>query len=212
MMSTSTERSTRIALVLALCLPFAGCATTGAPPPSGFLSGYEDMTVDPNDPSLLWWEREGFDWTRYRGVILEPVVVDLHGDSSRDGVSAEELEKLTAAFRAAVVKELGDGYRVTDTPAPDVLRVRCAITDVIPVRPALNAVTSLVAVVNADIGGAAIEVEFLDSVTGERLAAGADRKLGRRVDGVAGLMKYGQARRAFRNWANDLRFALETNP
>ncbi|HVY04663.1 MAG TPA: DUF3313 domain-containing protein [Burkholderiales bacterium] len=149
---------------------------------------------------------------RYRGVILEPVAVRYHPGAARDAVSPEEIGKLTDTFRSAVVKALGNDYRVTDSPAADVLRVRCAITDVIPVRPTLNVVTSLAVFVNADIGGAAIEVEFLDSETGERLAAGVDQKRGGRIDGVAGFTRLGQAQRALRDWATELRTALETNP
>lgn len=82
----------------------------------------------------------------------------------------------------------------------------------IPVRPALNAATSLVAFVPVDVGGASIEVQFLDSETGERLAAGVDQKLGTTIDGIASFQRFGQAQQAFRDWARDLRVALETNP
>jgi hypothetical protein len=190
----------------------AGCATAGPPPVSGFLGSYDAFAADPRDSSLLWWEREDFDWTRYSGVILEPVTVFYHPEAARSEIRPEELLKLTTMFREAVVEALGDDYSVTDLPAADVLRVRCAITDVIPVRPALNALTSVVAMVAVDVGGAAIEVEFLDSVTGERVAAGVDQKLGSPLDGLSGLTRLGAARAAFRDWAEDLRAALETNP
>ncbi len=194
------------------CLLIAGCVTARPPPPSGFLGSYDELRVDPADESLRWWEREGFDWSRYRGVLLEPIAVYYHPEAGSREIRPDELKKLTDSFREAVVTQLGTDYRVTDESAPDVLRVRCAITDVIPIRPALNAAASLVAFVAVDVGGAAIEVEFLDSVTGERLAAGIDQKLGRRIDGPAGLTRVGQARRAFDEWAHELRVALETNP
>jgi hypothetical protein len=202
----------RATAIGAVSLLFAGCATTGPPPPSGFLGSYDHLRVDPADDSLLWWEREGFDWTSYRSVILDPVAVYYHPQASEREIRPDELKKLTDSFRAAVVEHLGDDYRVTDEPGADVLRVRCAITDVIPVRPALNAFTSLVAFVAVDVGGAAIEVEFLDSTTGERLAAGVDRKLGKSIDGMASIQRLGQARQAFDDWARELRAALETNP
>lgn len=205
----SVNHTLRIA---ALGLLLAGCATVGPPPPSGFLGSYDDFRVDPADESLLWWEREAFDWSRYRGVILEPVAVYYHAQASEREIRPDELKKLTDSFREAVIAHLGDDYRVTDEPGADVLRVRCAITDVIPVRPVLNAVTSLAAFVAVDVGGAAIEVEFVDSVTGERLAAGVDQKLGKQIDGMAGFTRLGQARQAFDDWARDLRVALDTNP
>jgi hypothetical protein len=202
----------RFTAIGAVSLALTGCATMGPPPPSGFLSSYDGLRADPADDSLLWWERDGFDWSAYRGVILEPIAVYYHPESSDREIRPDELKQLTDSFREAVIAHLGDDYRVTDEPAADVLRIRCAITDVIPVRPALNAFTSLVAVVAVDVGGAAIEVEFLDSVTGERLAAGVDKKLGKQIDGMASMQRLGQARRAFDDWARELRVALETNP
>jgi hypothetical protein len=145
-------------------------------------------------------------------VILEPVAVYYHPEAAEREIRPDELKKLTDSFREAVVAHLGGDYRVTDEAAADVLRVRCAITDVVPVRPVLNATTSLVALVAADVGGAAIEVEFLDSVTGERLAAGVDQKLGKHVSGWTGLTRLGQASQAFDDWARELRVALEENP
>jgi Protein of unknown function (DUF3313) len=201
-------------LVTVYCstMVIAGCASNAPPPMSGFLGSYDAFAADPRDPSLLWWERENFDWTRYKGVILEPITVFYHPESVGSEIRPEELLKLTEVFREAVVEAFGDDYSVTDLPGGDVLRVRCAITDVIPVRPALNALTSTFAMVAVDVGGAAIEVEFLDSVTGERLAAGVDQKLGSPVGGVSGLTRLGAARAAFRDWALELRAALETNP
>ncbi len=203
---------TQATALSAFCLLFAGCATTGPPPVSGFLTSYEGLEADPKDSSLLWWERDGFDWTSYRSVILEPIEVYYHPQAAGEAIRPDELKKLTDTFRDAVVEALGDDYRVTDERGADVLRVRCAITDVIPVRPALNALTSFVAMVPIDVGGAAIEVEFFDSVSGERLAAAVDQKLGSPLDSRASLTRLGAARQAFRDWARDLRAALETNP
>lgn len=211
MMQTKPRRAGVAALLIAASFT-AGCATTRPPPLSGFLGDYTGFTVDPADPSLLWWEREGFDWARYRAVLLDPIAVYYHADAEGREIVPDELKQVTDRFRAAVVAELGDAHAVTDSPAADVLRIRCAITDVIPVRPALNAVTSLVGFMPIDIGGASIEVEFLDSQTGERLAAGVDQKTGRALGGFASFKRYGHAEQAFRAWAKDLRAAFDTHP
>lgn len=208
-MSNSCNAS--LALCLASCL-LVGCASVGPPPLSGFLGNYEEFRVDPRDASLLWWERADFDWRRYRGVMLDPVTICFHPLASDRRIRPDELVRLTEAFRDAVVAELGQDYVVTDEPAPDVLRVRCAITDVVPVQPVVNLVSELSLFVAVDIGGAAIEVEFLDSTSGERLAAGVDQKFGRSIDCIGGLTRLGHARRAFDAWARDLHVALETNP
>jgi hypothetical protein len=211
-MTSAIKRVPRAAAICSLTLLFAGCATVGPPPPSGFLGDYAELRVDPGDDSLLWWEHEGFDWSRYSGVILEPVTFYYHAQASDREIRPDELKQLADAFREIVIAELGDAYHVTEEPGADVLRVRCAITDVIPVRPALNAVTSIATFVAIDVGGAAIEVEFVDSLTGERVAAGVDRKVGKRINGITGLTRFGQADEAFHAWARDFRRALDTNP
>ena len=202
--------ATAVGAVAALLV--AACATVNPPPVSGFLGDYSGLVPDPNDRSLLWWERADFDWTRYRGLILEPVGVYYHPEAQSKEILPDELKKLTDAFRASVIEQLGDDYPIVADAASDVLRVRAAITDVVPVRPALNAATSFVGFVAVDVGGASIEVEFLDSVSGERLAAGVDQKLGSRLGGPASFARLGQARAAFDAWAKELRVALETNP
>ena len=190
----------------------AGCATTGPPEVSGFLGTYEDFDVDPADESLLWWEQDSFDWSNYRAVMLDPVTIYFDPEAQGREIVPDELKKLTDGFREAVIEELGDAYPVVDKPANDVLRIRCAITDVVPSNAALNVATSVIAFVPVDMGGAAIEVEYLDSTTGERLAAGVDQKLGTPFDGVRGFTRLGHARGAFREWAKELRVALDTNP
>jgi hypothetical protein len=198
---------------VALCVLLAGgCATTRPSEPSGSSAIQEPLAVDPNDPSLLWWERDGFDWSRYRGVILEPVEVRLNQNGSAKEVSAQDAADLAEDFRAIVIEELSGQYAIATGPAPDVLRIRCALTEVRPAHPAVNVITSLVAFVPMDIGGAAIEVQFIDSMTGERVAVGIDRKRGSILPGLEGLTRYGHARQAFRKWARELRVAMDTNP
>ena len=190
----------------------AGCATMRPPEPSGFLDDYSLLEATSEDPSLLWWERPDFNWTDYRALMIDPVAIYFDPVGQDREVSPAELAQLATEFQAAVLEVLGDDYPVVTAPGIDVLRVRCAITDVIPVRPGLNVATSLVAFVPLETGGASIEVEFVDSVTGERLAAGVDQKIGSRLNASTGFSKFGYAGDAFRTWATELRAALDTNP
>lgn len=209
----SNQRLRRLLrLSMAYLLLAGGCAATTPPQVSGFLGNYQGFETDPSDESLLWWETTEFDWSNYKGVSLDPVAIYFHPEAQGREILPDELKKLTDAFREAVMEELGDAYPVVNSASDDVLRIRCAITDVVPSNATLNVATSLVAFVPVDMGGAAIEVEFLDSVTGERLAAGVDQKLGTPFDGVSGFTRLGHARGAFREWAKELRVALETNP
>ncbi len=89
--------------------------------------------------------------------MVDPVVIYFDPSAEDREILPDELKKLTDGFREAVIEELGDTYPVVDNPAADVLRIRCAITDVVPSNAALNVATSLVAFVPVDMGGAAIE-------------------------------------------------------
>ena len=51
------------------------------------------------------------------------------------------------------------------------------------------------------LGGASAEGEVLDSLTGKRIIAGADSRMGDRVDFKAGLSKFGHAKQVIEFWA-----------
>jgi hypothetical protein len=140
------------------------------------------------------------------------VLVHYHPRAGSKAIHPDELQKLAEYFREAVVTELADSYPVTKESGPDVLRVRTAITDVVPANPALNVATTLVAFVPLGLGGAVIEAEFIDSVSGERLAAMVERKKGSPTDLKGGFTERGHARTAFREWSVDLEHALKTHP
>lgn len=193
-------------------LMLAACNTT-PPAHSGFLDDYSTLKPDKyGKAALLWSEKPGFDWKKYNTVMLDPVVIYYHPEAGSRAIQPEELQKLAVYFHDAVVTELKGSYEVSKTAGPRVLRIRCAITDVVAANPALNVVTTVVAFVPLDMGGAAIEAEFLDSVTGERLAAMVERKKGSPLNLPGGFTELGHAKAAFREWGRELKTALQTGP
>lgn len=90
----------------------------------------------------------------------------------------DELKRLTDYFRNVVIEAVEDAYPVVDAPGPGVLRIRTAITDVTPTNPLVNIATVAAILLPLDLGGAAIEAGFLDSISNERLAALVDRNKG----------------------------------
>jgi hypothetical protein len=82
----------------------------------------------------------------------------------------------------------------------------------VPANPALNVATALVAFVPLDLGGAAIEAEFVDSVSAERLAAMVERNKRSPKNFKGGFTELGHARTAFQEWAVELEQALKTHP
>jgi len=197
-----------------VCVFFvSGCATT--PPGSGFLGDYSKLHEDRyGDRSLQWYEKEGFNWNRYRKVMLDPVVLYYHPDAEFRQIDPEAVKKLADYFREVVAQELADDYPIVTSPGPEVLRVRAAITEIVPANPALNIVTTAVAFVPLDMGGAAIEAEFLDSQTNEVQAAMVDKKMGNPLDPrfYRGFTTMGYANAAFEAWAAELKKALQSNP
>lgn len=187
----------------------AGCATT--PPHSGFLRDYSELRPDPEDKTLLWWEKENVDWKRYKRLMIDPVVIYLHPKAKNRQIDPDVLKKLTDYFRNTIIEEVQDIYPVVDKPAPDVLRIRAAITDLIPANPLINIVTTVGLWVPVDMGGAAMEGEFLDSTTNELLGAVVDMKKGTPLDinMFKGFTTWGYAKGAFRDWAKLLRESLE---
>lgn len=202
-----------IVLLFVFVMAFAGCATV--PPKSGFLSDYSKLHEDRyGKKSLLWWEKASFEWRKYRKLMLDPVTVHFHPEAKPRQIEPEAVNELTDYFREAVEKELAGEYFIVTTPGPDVLKIRAAITEIIPANPAVNIVTTLAVFVPLDMGGAAIEAEFLDSQTHEVLAMMVDKKMASPVDlrFYRGFTTMGHARGAIEAWAVELKKALKTNP
>ncbi len=181
-----------------------------APIGSGFLEHYDDLEPDPTSKGRFWFERPGFDWRNYHRVAIDPI--SIHLEPNRQEINDRQVRALTDYFADAVRNELGDAYPLTQSSGPDVLRIRAAVTDLEPARPLLNLLTALAVPMRFDVGRASIEVELLDSVTGERLAAMMDTKRGSKLKVWQGFSRWSDTRGAFRAWARELRVALETNP
>jgi hypothetical protein len=188
----------------------SGCAK--APPKSGFLQNYADLHQDPEDKSLFWYERLDVDWKKYPKLMIDPVVVYLHPEAQNRQIDPEALSVLTEYFRNAVIREVQDAYLVVDKPGPDVLRIRAAITDLIPANPLINTTMVLVVGLPVDMGGASMEAEFLDAATNKPLGAVVDKKVGIPVnpeDYLVGFTKWGHAKTACDAWAELLRESLD---
>lgn len=198
-----------LAVFLMGLIGLQGCAT--APRQTDYFGNDIELKPDPKDSSLLWWENTDFNWHNYNKVILDPISIRMDAATVDRKFNPEDIASLSRDFKNAVVEKLGPEL-VATTPGPDILRIRAAITDIDTSNPVLNIVTTAVAFVPMDMGGASIEVEFLDSVSGERLAAMADRKTGTPIQLISGFKRFGHTREVFDRWAEELKSALENNP
>ncbi|RKN81191.1 DUF3313 domain-containing protein [Ulvibacterium marinum] len=200
------------ALSFIFMIILVSCTATKSPSNSGFLEDYSRLRADQNgDRSMQWWEKKDFNWSQYRKIILDPVILYYHTEAKGKKIDPEKEKKLTDYFRNAVEKKLANEYPIVITPGPDVLRIRTAITEIIPASPAINYPAMAVAFFPIDMGGAVIEVEFLDSETNEVIATMVDKKMGSPFKPRA-FSRMGYTRAAFDGWAKELRIALDTNP
>jgi hypothetical protein len=123
----------------------------------------------------------------YNALIVEQPEIFFDPDSKYQGIEPDSLERLADDLAAAFTGELEGVYEVTDEAGPDVLRVRWALTNLrlkykwsknplsyTPVGAGIHAVRKARrddTTKKAALGGVMLELELLDSQTGERLAA-----------------------------------------
>ncbi|MCP4256727.1 MAG: DUF3313 domain-containing protein [Planctomycetes bacterium] len=176
---------------------------------SGFLKDYSQLEPWDGDKDVMVYQKPDVNWKQYKRLMIDPIEVAYHPDTKSSKVTSEELVKLKDYFHEKLVKAVDDGYPVTNTPAPDVLRIRVAITDVKPTNTAVNVVSSAAIFVPVSMGGAAIEAEFIDSVTKERLYACAEQRVGVPVNMIEGMGKFSHTKPSFKYWAKELRKWLD---
>ncbi|MBM4082467.1 MAG: DUF3313 domain-containing protein [Planctomycetes bacterium] len=208
--------ATACTVLLAAVIPLQmlGCSTK-PPRYSGFLGDYSNLKPDPQESSILYWEKPNVDWKRYTRLMIDPAAVYWHPEAKGTDIDPAELKALADYFRTTVVDAVKDRYPVVEQPGPDVLRIRAAITDVIPAGRAVNVAVSAAVLfpMAVDVGGASMEVMFLDSVTNDRLATAVDSRRGSwwkpKDQWWRGYTKHGHTKSAFEQWAKLLRESLD---
>lgn len=209
---------TKSCAVLAF-LFLAGCASSPAPNLVFLGSGIELQSV-PGHPSTRSWSSRPAALADYHSFLFDPVVVSLGKAAPEYESSADESKVLSEHLRTAFTDELTrGGYVIVDKPGDGVLRVRAAITELVPVHPSKNlgakAIGSFlgpggILIPTIDIGQAAIEVDMRDSNTNARVAAFADRKTGRKyLGGLNSYRRWGDVESAFTAWAREFRARLD---
>ena len=153
------------------------CVLTKSPSGSGHLVNYSSLRPDPEVKGIYTYQNprinpEQFP-AQYTALTIDPIIVYFHRDAIGLGINPEELKSLMDYFRSELVQTLKERYLISDTPGAEVLRIRLAIADVAPSKPRL---TTHPAKTAFGLDKASLEAEFLDSKTGERMAAVMDTR------------------------------------
>lgn len=150
------NRALCFGLTLTALLGAAGCSTP--PPVSGFLSDYSNLR---NDNGTMRFVSPRL--ARYTAFIIDPVV--MRAPLGNNKLTPEQTAQVVAYFEQSLAKALeAHGYPVTTHPGPGVARFRIAVTDI-------TESTWWLKITGMGGGGAAMEGEVVDSVTGIQLGA-----------------------------------------
>ncbi len=183
------------ALTAVVSLAVSSCSTGGRSP-SGFLDNYSQLDLGYGTAdTVASFLKPGVNLQKYDSVMFDPVTTVV----ATTGISTEVKEQLAAYLSASLRSQVSGNIRVVNTPGATTLRVRTAFTDVIEGVKAGPAITTVhsnpqarlsgqlgSAEVAAFVSNVSFEGEILDSVTGERISALIDHRIGVKREATAG--------------------------
>jgi len=189
--------------VAAMLVLVAGCAShpaassaPNAQPAPVFLAHVESLRPSP-DHADRWYDlsrRLG----NYGAFIVEKPEIMPDRAMRGAALTTEQREMLASSYQDEMRQALSTIYSVTDSPGPGVARIRSAIT---AVARSVNKATGA-----RQDGGANREMEIVDSVSGERLAAVIELDIGQDEHAPGTDRPFHDARATFTHWS--ARFTL----
>lgn len=209
-------------LIIVVMLSLCACASGGKQPTTDFNpadhflgADYARLQAVPELKGGLGWRSPEFKAADYTAMYIAPVKLWNAENMVKDsGLKMDDLNLLAKYFHD-VLTHVPDGKKLqlAAQPGPGVITVQAAVVEVEASSPVSNALTSVVPIgilLSAGkqvatgqamgVGKCAVEVKFVDAVTGKNLALFADTKVGKKYDS-AGFTKTGQTEEAMNEWA-----------
>lgn len=167
---------------------------------SGFLRDYTMLTSNPIHKGSLIYRSDKFG--SYSKFLIDTPqflpTVTVRGVA----INSSSAAQLASDLKAAASDALGINFTVTDRPGEGVARIRLAITQIAESDHEANATMS-------KVGGASVEMEIIDSITGELIAAATESDAVTTLDpDFRATSPYYDARLVFQHWAARLSKAL----
>lgn len=208
-----------ITAVLTISISFiiSGCNVYDSACNTGYLSDYSKMQevngIAAIEGSNFRYKDKSVQKGEYKYIIVEPVVVQLQKESkaaiaqSKGKLKGQDVNDLSIYLYSAIIDAIKDsGYKIVYTSGKGVAKIRVAITD-------LRKTNLLQLIPNARIttgvgtGGAAIESELVDSVSGQQILAAQEYHPGSRVP-FTRLNDWGGAQYAMDVWVSEFKKQL----
>jgi hypothetical protein len=186
---------------------------------AGFLSDYARLKPNPNFENTVTYVRDdpAKNIHKYVAVMVEPVAIYVATDDASKAMPDRGRTALANYFRQSIIWAVNEAFPVVTEPGPLVLRLRSALIGVDvggatgqDQKPGGDALERTV-----NIGKVGVEMELVDSQTGEQIVAAVDRQtLGENaVIGSANFSrdeKFQEAVRACRGWSLRLREFMDS--
>ena len=174
------KRSLLIAGLLSMSLHQAIAAD------SKFIDNMPQLAKDSERAGAMIWTKPGMNRAVYTKVMIEPITIFISPNSEYQDLDANELKALADGFNETLIKTLEPEIAVLNKAGPGVMYMRAALTNVKLAKKKRGLLSytpiGLVATAVADAAGArislkdaAVEIEMLDSTTGERLGVLVDK-------------------------------------
>lgn len=217
-------------LLLAVVLPgflpaLLACSTTTKMrrvEESGLLGDYSQLQEGGRDRAQLVYVDSAADFGKYRAIIIDPVRIYAAEGSPLRRLSPEQADALAKYLENSLHEQLSQDYKIVTEPGPETLRLRAAITEakgslvvldtvstLVPQMLAVSTLKRLLTGTHTAVAKTRGEMELLDSVSGERLAAGVDARAGNKVTlRLDKLSRYARVRDALDYWAVRIRERL----
>jgi len=150
-------------------------------------------------------------WRQYKKVMIDPFVF-LGGNQTK--ISLPDQQTLVDFARAVSQEQLARRFEIVQRPGPGVMRIQVVFMDAEEATPLLRTITMSVPQARAlaslaylstgvypFVGGIQFAGKVTDAMTGELLAAGADREIGGGSLKDAAQWEWGDAENAMTLWA-----------
>lgn len=179
-----------LAVLIGLCACGVQTKTSNA-----FLSDYSKLQKNPRYEGSRIYSNPEASLKNYSRFIVNPVQVRLSSLGTHRNADSKKLQEISQYAHEQFVTALqNNGYPVVTDPGPGTLILRSALTEVAP-----SALKTRSFLMNISLGGASIEAEFVDALTGEIVVAVMESQRGKIT--AAGSNEYENAKNVIDRWA-----------
>jgi len=164
---------------------------------NGFLSDYSKLQKNPRYAGSQIYFNPETPLKNYSRFIVNPVQVRLSSIGAYRGADPAKQQEISQYTHQQFVTALQEGgYEVVTSPGPGTLILRSALTEV-----ARSEIKPRSFLMNISLGGASIEAEFVDALSGEIVVAVMESQRGTHTKVARNLNEYSNAKDVIDRWA-----------